>query len=185
MYFLESEALKINGDCDISGNVGIIGNMDIAGTINMNYYKIFNLASPTNDDDASTKKYVDDKIINDYQANTLVVPAGGTNTNINVQFEKVVNIVHLTIPSLIQTGFNTAGSISLQTNIPVAYRPTTVQWIPIYVVKNSVRECGVINIDTTGAVVLYANNASNFGSNIILQNGFDGFTVTYRVLDII
>jgi hypothetical protein len=207
----KAKALKINGNTDISGNVGIIGhcdisgalrvknsidisngnltlkngNIDVAGTINMNDYKILNLATPTNDFDASTKKYVDDKIINDYQANTILVPAGGTNTNVNIQFEKVVNIVHLTIPSLIQYGFNTAGSISLQTNIPAAYRPTTVQWIPIYVLKNSVRECGVINIATTGAVVIYANNASNFGANIILQNGFDGFTVTYRVVNVI
>lgn len=120
-----------------------------------------------------------------YQSNKYIVPAGGTDTNCNIQFQKTGDIIHATFPALIQYNFNTAGTITLQDNLNIIYRPVAVQWIPIMVVNNSVRQTGVINISTGGAVVIYSNNAGNFGNNPANQNGFDSFTITYRTADLI
>lgn len=70
--------VEFNGDNSSTGNSVYISNglsvgsdnfkIDKLGTVNLNNHQIKNLATPTNDTDAATKKYVDDSNINNRAA---------------------------------------------------------------------------------------------------------------------
>lgn len=75
LYIVGSGGLKLNGgNIELTGATSITGTTTIAGTtllrgpvaiggqVRMGNYKISSLGHPTDDDDAATKKYVDDAI---------------------------------------------------------------------------------------------------------------------------
>lgn len=63
LYIVGSGGLKLNGgNIELTGATKINGGLDVYGIVNMSGRKIINLAAPTNDGEAATKKYVDDAI---------------------------------------------------------------------------------------------------------------------------
>lgn len=104
-----SNANGTNGALNISGGVNISKDLVLNGLINLSNNKIINLSYPTDEQDATNKKYVDDRIStissgsvsgNFTQGQLIVGDSGGTLIGYNtLLFDGSVLTLNSTVPS--------------------------------------------------------------------------------------
>lgn len=111
--------------------------------------------------------------------------SGGTTGSLTIKWEKVGNMISLYIPAITQTTGTGSTTITNNTALTAAIRPTVAQMGVFQVVENSVglAPMGFFTIGTNGIITMYRDGAGTAWTNTTAGSGSaNALTVTYYLL---
>lgn len=87
------------------------------------------------------------------------VQGGGYSEAVSVRYQRVGNMVILSIPSFTDTATASTSIASSASDLPAALRPVAETYFPAMVLLNTAEQMGAMRIETDGTIRLYATPA--------------------------